>query len=351
MTGASSSPQHPPRVLVVTGVSGLLGQRLLPLLDAIEGVDRIVGLDVREPPRRVASLDFHLLDLTNAELKPLFEGVDTVVHLASAVGPLPDGELARRINVEGTRRVLDAASAAGVRKLVRASSATVYGAWAQNSRPLTEDAPLRPNPRYLPALHDAECERITADWQHEHPGTVMTTLRLAPVVGAGARSLFALAAIGRVPVHVRGEEHRVQVLHVDDAAAALALAVAEDLDGVFNVAADGWLEPPDALAVAPHRRPPAVPAPLARRTLETMWASGIGDAPPEVLPYLQHSWVISNDRIKAHGWSPRHTNEEAILLAGDPEARRRPLPWIAAVGAVLTGAVGATWWLRARSRR
>ena len=43
-------------------------------------------------------------------------------------------------------------------------------------------------------------------------------------------------------------------------------------------------------------------------------------------------------------------NEEAMLLAGDPDARRRPLPWIAAVGALVAGAGGATWWLSRRRR-
>ena len=51
-------------------------------------------------------------------------------------------------------------SAAGVKKIVRPSSSAIYGAWANNPVPLTEDAPLRPSPSYLPAIVDAECERL-----------------------------------------------------------------------------------------------------------------------------------------------------------------------------------------------
>ena len=81
------------RIVAVTGVSGLLGQRLLPLLDSLTSVDRIIGLDVREPPRRVARLEFHLVDLAGVDSAPLLRGVDTLVHLAAIVGPILDGEL------------------------------------------------------------------------------------------------------------------------------------------------------------------------------------------------------------------------------------------------------------------
>ena len=64
---AARSPVPAARNVAVTGVSGLLGQRLLPLLDSLTNVDRIVGLDVREPPRRVAKLDFHLVDLAGVD--------------------------------------------------------------------------------------------------------------------------------------------------------------------------------------------------------------------------------------------------------------------------------------------
>src|SRR3954454_4131505 len=148
------------QVVAVTGISGFLGQRLLPLLDASPQVDRVVGLDVRDPARRARKLDFHRVDILGTELTPFLRGVRAVVHLAAIVGPLLDDELFTRVNVEGTRRVIDAAAAAGVPKIVRPSSAVVYGAWANNPVPITEDAPLRPSPDYRPAIVDGECERL-----------------------------------------------------------------------------------------------------------------------------------------------------------------------------------------------
>lgn len=332
--------------IAVTGAAGLLGQRLLPLLDASDDVEQVVGLDVREPDRRGRKLQFHRVDICG-DVGPLLRGVDTVVHLAAIVGAITDEDLMARVNVEGTRRLLEAASAAGVRRIVRASSAAVYGAWPNNPVPLSEDAPLRPNPGFLPAWHDAECERLLAEWRAEHPDAAVAALRVAPVVGPGAHTLFADVVLGRPPVVVRGAAPPVQVVHVDDAAAALALAATAGLDGVFNVAADGWLAHEDAAGLLPHRRRPGLPYAIAEGALGALWASGLGEAPPSILPYLVHPWAIANDRLKAAGWSPRHTNEEAILLGG-PAEPTGALPWVAAVGAVLAGVAGATWWLRRR---
>ncbi len=337
--------------VVVTGISGRLGQRVLALLDADPAVDSIVGLDVSEPPRAARKLQFHRCDITTADLKPALEGADVIVHLAAVVGPVVDVAAARRVNVDATRRLLDAASAVSACRFVRTSSGAVYGAWANNPIPITEDTPLRPNPGFTPAMHDAECERLLMEWSDAHPGSVSVALRLAPVVGPGIDSLFAAAAAGRAPVRVRGAERPIQVVHVDDAASALVLAATGALDGVYNVAATGWLSASEADAVAPPTRRPSLPEEVAERTLRTMWSTGLGDAPPEALPYLVHPWVLATDKLRAAGWEPRHGNEEALVLSGDPDHARSPLPWIAAVGAVLTGVVGGTIWLQRARRR
>ena len=214
-------------------------------------VERVLGLDVREPERRPRNVEFARVDIAGTELKPLLEGIDVVVHLAGVVDPVPDEALMARVNVEGTRHVLDAAASVGVRRIVRVSSATVYGAWPNNPVPLTEAAPLRPNPHFSPAVQGAEVERLIAEWRDEHPGVTVTTLRSAPVVGPGAERLPARILLGRPPLRVRGAAMPVQVVHVDDLAAALALAATRDLPGVYNVAADGWLDAAAAATLAP----------------------------------------------------------------------------------------------------
>jgi nucleoside-diphosphate-sugar epimerase len=338
-------------VVAVTGVSGFLGQRLLPLLDASPHVDRVIGLDIRDPARRARKLHFYRVDMLGTDLAPYLRDASSVVHLAAATRPIPDDALFVRVNVDGTRCVLDAATAAGVRKVVRPSSSAVYGAWANNPVPLTEDAPLRPSPSYLPAIVDGECERLLAQWGAA-PGRIATRLRIAPVVGGGASSILTASATRRAPanVRVRGAAPPVQVVHVDDVASALELSCEVDLAGAFNVAADGWLSYEEAGALLTAQRVPALPHALAARVLNISWMTGLADAPPSLLPYLVHPFVVANDRLKSAGWKPRHSNEEALLVAGGVPDRSL-LPWLVGAGAVTTGAAIGTWWLTRRSRR
>ncbi|MET0627648.1 MAG: NAD-dependent epimerase/dehydratase family protein [Acidimicrobiia bacterium] len=323
--------------IAVTGASGLVGQRLLPLLAADASVERVVALDVREPQSRSAKITFHRVDIAGTDLRPVLAGVDVVVHLAGVVDPIPDEGLMTRVNVEGTRRVLAAAAEVGVRKIVRVSSATVYGAWPNNPLPLREDAPLRPNGAFSPAVQGAEVERLLAEWRADHDGVVVTTLRSAAVVGPGAERLPARILLGRPPLRVRGASMPVQVVHVDDLASALALVAIDDLPGVYNVAADGWLDADAARALLPGTRVPAFPQESLERALHRTWELGIGDVPAGVVPYLMQPCVIGNDKLREAGWTPRHTNADAIAEA----LATLPPRHLARTGAIVAAAGGA----------
>jgi hypothetical protein len=89
---------------------------------------------------------------------------------------------------------------------------------------------------------------------------------------------------------------------------------------------------------------------LAERIVRATWSTGLGDAPPSVLPYLTHPWVVDNERLKAAGWKPSHSNDEALLLA-TPIEDHSIVPWLAGAGAVTTGVALGTWWLTRRRRR
>ena len=160
-------------VVVVTGAAGALGRRVCTLAAADPAVTRVVAIDRRPVHAVPSSVDIVQADLGEADVKPLFEGAHVVVHLAQADRPEREGDSSASTwagDAHLAHRVLDAASAAGVEHLVLLSSATAYGAWANNPLPLTEDAPLRPNPGVAIAAEKAEVERAAADWRDDHPG-------------------------------------------------------------------------------------------------------------------------------------------------------------------------------------
>jgi nucleoside-diphosphate-sugar epimerase len=144
----------------------------------------------------------------------------------------------------------------------------------------------------------------------------------------------------------------VQAVHVDDLVDALLLAIDDDLPGTYNVAADGWLGADDVRALLPRTLLPPMPPELLERALARSWASGLGDVPPSVVPYLVHPWVVANDRLRAAGWQPRHSNEDAIVEGLDslpPPSQTIRYVAGAALAATLGTAVGVL--LRRRRRR
>ncbi len=345
------SPPSVARTVAVTGAAGFIGSRLVPAL-AATGVDRIVGLDMREPSRSVAGYEHVLVDVAGRDLETHLRGVDTIVHLAAVTDPIDDDVLMARVNIEGTRRVLAAAAAVGAQRIVRVSTAAVYGAYATNPVPLTEDAPVRPNQGFGPAVHAAEVERLLHEYGLEHPDASITLLRAAPVLGAGAEHLWARLLAGWHRPRVRGEGAPVQVVHVDDLVAAITLVAGGGHAGVFDVAAAGWLGADEVRALLGRGSLPAAPLDVVRRVLARSWQAGVGDVPPSVLPYLVQPWVIATDRLEALGWEPAHTNEETLLETHDALAPSGPpvLPLAAASAAVAASAAAGAYALYRRRR-
>lgn len=344
--------------VVVTGGAGALGQRVCLLTADDPAVEHVIALDVRAPVIPFSRVDASVVDLAVDDLAEWFAGADAVVHLASTFGPALDGdELPDGADVGIARRVLDAATASGVRTVVLLSSATVYGAWPNNVVPLTEDAPLRPNPGLRFAVEKAEIERLAGRWREEQPDATIALLRAAPAVSEDAIGWVARALDAVDGLPAGDDDPPSQFLHLDDLAAAVDTARRCRLDGPLNVAPDKWLEAADrrALAPAPRLR---VPERVAVRVATLRWRLGLAPTPPGILPYARYAWVVANDRLRSAGWEPAHTNEEAFVaghaagpLATMSPRRRQELALGAAGTLVVAAAAGVTTLLRRRSRR
>ena len=341
--------------VIVTGAAGELGQRVCALAAADPTVTHVIGLDRRSVKRLPAGIERHQVDLATADLKPLFEGASVVVHLAQAAGPAR-GDAISHPTGEGAmaRRVLEAASAVGVDHVVLLSSATAYGAWANNPMPLTEDAPLRPNPGVAMASEKAEAERAAAEWRDDHPGATVAILRPTVTVAAGANGWLAKALARSSALPVTDEEPPAQFVDVADLAAAVDLARRARLDGPRNVAPDGWIAGDTVRALAGGAPRLRLPERLAIRVAGLRWRWGLAPTPPELLPFTVHPWVIANDRLKADGWQPEASNEEAYV------GTHRAGPWATisprrrqelALGATAAVAVGAVVGIVALVRR
>jgi nucleoside-diphosphate-sugar epimerase len=241
-------------------------------------------------------------------------------------------------DVERTRGVLGSA-VGGSRRVVYVSSAMVYGAWPNNPVPLTEDAPMRPNPGFAFATAKAESERLALEWREANADARLAVLRPVTVLGVDDDDRLTRVLRDVLPAGVADPIPPVQYLHGDDLVDAVVLACTAELDGVFNVAPDGWMSEEEAKALSAGPVRVRVP-----RRLQPLVGPDVAD---EVLPYLLHPWVVANDRLRAQGWTPRYSSEEAFVAgAGVPRWQslslgRRQAIALGAVGAAVAGAVAA----------
>jgi nucleoside-diphosphate-sugar epimerase len=353
--------------VVVTGVAGSLGSRVAARLAARPDVERVVGIDVIPVGTSDPKLDVRTIDLAarpgpgDRELERAMDGASSVIHLAWKVAngrrAVPADVAA--VNHRALVRVLDGAEKVGAESFVHVSSATVYGAWADNKIPLTEDARIRPNPEFSFAVSKAEAERTLAEWADGHPSVRVAVLRPAVTVGTEDRPLYQALGITRSPSSGDGGRP-VQYLHVEDLASAVVLAWEKRLSGVYNVAPDAGIAEEDARALAGG---------VARLTVPNRswgWVSALGwrlwrrGVPAEARAYATHPWVIAPDRMKAEGWSPEYSSEEALVATDDrvhwddlPPGRRQNynlLIALIALAGVGAGAGALIAWLRRRAR-
>ena len=146
--------------VAVIGANGELGRLVVssiaPSFERVIAVDRAPGLHV-VPSARTVTLDV----LSEPDrLRAVLEGVEAVVHLAFRP---QDGDH------ETLRAVVAASSDAGVDHVTLVRSAMVYGAWPNNPVPISEDAPVRPNPTTAFAVHKADAERALLVWRDAEP--------------------------------------------------------------------------------------------------------------------------------------------------------------------------------------
>lgn len=270
--------------VAVSGMASTLGTRVRVRLEAVADLGPVVAWSDAEPPA---------------------EGLDVLVDLDTWAEP------------ERVRQRCRAAVAAGARSLVHLSSMEVYGAHPDNEVPLVEEHPRRPCADFPRAEHHDRVEQAIDAWRRDHAPVAVAVLRPAMVVGADEPPLLVDAFVGGRTLGVRGHRPPMQFLHVDDLAAAVVHAARHELDGVYNVAAEGWLSADEIEAILGRHRL-EVPEEVVFTSVERLRTTGLSSLPLGAVHHLVHPWVASVDRLVATGWRPGHSNRDAMAtLAAD----------------------------------
>jgi len=241
------------------------------------------------------------------------EPVDLVL-LAPGHGAEVDGTGLGGVDLAPAAPLLASLDDRPVRLVVVLSSAMVYGAWPTNPVPLSEDAVLRPNPGSRFAADRAELERLVTDWARDRD-TRVAVLRPSLVVSEDDPAVeWMERSLWHRPSARHGDtDPPGQFLAVGDLVSAVVHSVRAGLDGAYNVAPDGWLGGDRQVDLAGRGGKVRIPGPLAPPVARARWRWRLTSTPPEVLPYTMHPWVVANDRLRATGWEPAATNDEAFV--------------------------------------
>ena len=305
-----------PRVVLVTGVSRDLGARFARTL-AKDDQYAVVGVDVAPPRHDLGNVTFLRADIRNPLIAKIIASrdVDTVVHLAMVATPLGAGSRAsmKEINVIGTMQLLAACQTTEtLRKLVVQSSISVYGASPRDPAKFTEEMSPRVQPRTGFGKDSVEIETYVRGLARRRPDVVVSTLRLANLMGAGVDSqITRYLRLPMVP-RVMGFDARLQFLHPSDAVDALALVTAQDVAGTFNVAADDMVTLSQALRMM-GRPTVGVPQPLAPIVATMGRQARLLDFSADQIKALTYGRGMDTSRFRlATGFSPGYTSKEAL---------------------------------------
>src|SRR3954454_8148253 len=269
--------------VVVLGATGNVGSAVLRALESEPRVRAVLGVARRRPVLNLEKVSWREADICDADLVAIFEGADAVVHLAWLIQPSRDERITHAVNVEGSARVFEAAAAAGVERLVYASSVGAYSPGPKD-RLVDESWPTEGVGTSFYSRHKAAVERILDSFEAAHPAIRVVRLRPGLIFQREAaseiRRLFAgpflpgaLVRRGLIPVVPRVERLRFQAVHAYDVGEAYRLAVTgDDARGAYNIAADPVLDP-DTLGEVLGARPVPVPAALLRAAAKLTWRS------------------------------------------------------------------------------
>ncbi|MGC4068995.1 MAG: NAD-dependent epimerase/dehydratase family protein [Polyangiaceae bacterium] len=241
------------------------------------------------------------------------ERPDAVVHLGT-VSPFGGGsraEAIKRLNLQGTRAVLDAVRRCGVGQLLFVGSHAYYGAAPDLSVCHREDDPPHAVETF-PELADlVAADLMTASAMCGLSGTRTSILRVCHCIGASGRGMLSQLLRGhRVPT-VLGFDPVVQFLDERDVALALSVALEHRLMGIYNV---GGTRPLPLSTIAQKLGRVVTPFPEGLFRL-SVGRFGMANLPSGALSHFKYSIVIDDGLFRSRtGFVPKF-DEDAALSA------------------------------------
>jgi UDP-glucose 4-epimerase len=306
----------PTKRILVTGVSRDLGSRVARAL-AADDDHLVVGVDVTPPRHDLGRCSFVLANIRNPVIAKVIAAyaVDTVVHMSIVASPRGAGGRSsmKEINVIGTMQLLAACQRAETfAKLVVQSSVSVYGASHRDPARFTEDLLPRVAPRTGFGKDSVEVESYVRGLARRRPDVVVTTLRLANLMGAGVDSNVTRYLSLPVVPRVLGFDARLQFLHPSDAVEALLRVTRDDIAGTYNVAAPDIVTLSQVLGML-GRPGVGLPQPIVPVVAAAFRQARLSDFSADQIDALTYGRGMDITRFtRAAGFTPTYSSRSAL---------------------------------------
>jgi nucleoside-diphosphate-sugar epimerase len=305
----------------ISGGAGFLGLHLARRLLADGHQVRTLDVAPLNDPGLEASVEELQGDVRDRDrVDRLVADADIVVHAAAALPIQASRDSIRSVNVTGTEHVLQAARAAGAKRVVFISSTAVYG--VPEKHPIEEDDPLVGVGSYGESKIDAEALCRVA-------GVETTIIRPKTFIGPERLGVFEILfdwiREGR-RIYILGKGHnRYQLLAVEDLVDAIVRAAdaPEAAGETLNVGATEFgTVRSDLQALIDHagstsrlRPVPVKPAEVALRGLELLRVSPLAEWHYKTAH--RDSFVDVSKAQRLLGWEPRLSNRDALVATYD----------------------------------
>jgi UDP-glucose 4-epimerase len=299
--------------ILVPGASGLLARKVVRVL--VDKGHEVAGIDARPWPDPPHGVVVHVVDVRKRAAEEVFRQFrpEAVIHMATVTHLREKSEDRYRINLGGTRAVVEHAHAHGVGQVIFVGRHTFYGAAADAPLYHKEDEP--PTAAHsFPELADlvaADLYACTALWRMPKMRTAV--LRVCYTLGPSRHgTLAAFLRFRRVPT-VMGFDPLFQFMHEDDAARAIATTLEANLHGVYNVAGPPPLPLSTVIRGIGHL-PLPIPEPLLGFAFGRF---GLPLLPTGAIAHLKFPVVVDDSSFRtATGFTHRHDERQTIESFG-----------------------------------
>ncbi|MCX7166714.1 MAG: SDR family oxidoreductase [Rhodocyclales bacterium] len=303
--------------VLVTGSSGYLGSQVVAELARRADLTTI-ALDVREPMQRLPGVAYEVADIRAPEVDAIVarHRPQIVVHLASIVTPgkKSNREFEYSVDVDGTRKLLEACVRHNVKRVIVSSSGAAYGYHPDNPEWLTESDPVRGNESFAYSWHKRLVEEMLADYRARQPQLEQVIFRIGTILGASVHNQITDLFEKPRLIAIRGSDSPFVFIHDQDVVGAIVQGVDSPVTGIFNVAGDGKLTIFE-IAARLGKRCVVFPPWLLQGALWLLKKLGLTQYGPEQIDFLRYRPVLDNRRLKEEfGYVPKLTSAEVFEL-------------------------------------